>query len=80
MRVQEGKGLDIKPPDLGEGGGLALVAPMDGAPVVIQRVGASIQEEKNTLMHRSATWSQAAALSPAHPSWRSRHTECRDTG
>ncbi|TNN58511.1 hypothetical protein EYF80_031314 [Liparis tanakae] len=62
MRVQEGKGLDVKPPDLGEGGGLPLVAHMDGAPVVIQRVGASIQEEKNTCMHRSAAWSQAAAV------------------
>lgn len=41
VRVQEGKGLDVKPPDLGVGGGLPLLVHRDGASQVIQRVGTS---------------------------------------
>lgn len=46
MRVQEGKGLDIKPPDLGVGGGLALVVHRERASHVVQRVGTSVQGVK----------------------------------
>lgn len=46
MRVHEGKGLDVKPPDLGVGGGLPAVVHRDGASHVIQRVGTSIQGKK----------------------------------
>lgn len=51
MRVQEGKGLDIKPPDLGVGGGLALVVHRKRASHAVQRVGTSVQgvKKKNTL-------------------------------
>lgn len=40
VRVHEGKGLDIKPPDLRVGGGPSLVVHRDRASHVIQRVGA----------------------------------------
>lgn len=46
MRVQEGKGLDIKPPDLGVGGGLALVVHRKRASHAVQRVGTSVQGVK----------------------------------
>lgn len=45
MRVQEGKGLDIKPPDLGVGVCLPLVVHRDRASHVIHWVGAAVQEE-----------------------------------
>lgn len=46
VRVQEGEGLDIKPPHLGVGGSLPLVVHRSRASHVIQRVWASIREEK----------------------------------
>lgn len=49
MRVQEGKCLDIKPSDLGVGGGLPLVVHRDRTSHVIHRVGTPIQEEKKKL-------------------------------